>query len=98
MRRFQRAGEPEFLASVWEGWGLEWEQRHAANASTAFNWHQIEGERVNQKLLPLLKAQTQDHCSFCDNFPVSPPSNCRSESVKMTYSPRALRWSFSKTV
>ena len=29
---------------------------------------------VNQKLLPLLKAQTQDHCSFCDNYPVSPPS------------------------
>ena len=34
----------------------------------------MEGERVNQKLLPQLKALTQDHCSFCDNYPVSPPS------------------------
>ena len=95
MRRFQRASEPEFLASVWEAWGLEWEQRHAANASTAFNWHQIEGERVNQKLLPLLKAQTQDHCSFCDNFPVSPPSIDTIEHFrpKAHYPREAYRWS-----
>ncbi|MFM2197357.1 MAG: hypothetical protein RLZZ505_789 [Verrucomicrobiota bacterium] len=74
MRKFQRAAEPDFLTNRWEKWGLEWEERHAENPRASFHWHQFDGEQVNQKLLPLLKSQTQDHCSFCDNFPVSPPS------------------------
>lgn len=74
MRRFVRSAEPAFLAARWEEWGLEWEHRRQTNAGAQFHWHQVEGESVNHKLLPLLKAQTQDHCSFCDNFPVSPPS------------------------
>jgi len=74
MRKFTRAGEPDFLANKWEQWGLEWEQRRKENPSANFHWHQIDGERVNQKLLPILKEQTQDHCSFCDAFPVAPPS------------------------
>lgn len=74
MRRFVRSAEPAFLAARWEEWGLEWEQRRHANAGAQFHWDQVERESVNHKLLPLLKAQTQDHCSFCDNFPVSPPS------------------------
>src|SRR6266478_7928984 len=74
MRQFERAPAPPFLAENWENWGLEWEERHATNPGTAFNWHQVDGEPVNQKLLVGLKTQTQSHCSFCDNFPVSPPS------------------------
>jgi uncharacterized protein (TIGR02646 family) len=74
MRKFQRAAEPAFLAANWEAWGIAWEQRHAADPKARFHWHQMDNESVNQKLLPLLKGQTQDHCSFCDNFPVSPPS------------------------
>lgn len=94
MRRFQRAAEPDFLLGVWETWGLEWEQRHAANPGAAFNWRKIGGERVNQKLLPHLKAQTQDHCSFCDNFPVSPPSLDTIEHFrpKSLYPRDAYRW------
>jgi uncharacterized protein (TIGR02646 family) len=74
MRKFTRDEEPEFLAGKWEAWGLEWEQRRKANPSAVFHWHELNGEKVNQKLLPLLKKQTQDHCSFCDAFPVAPPS------------------------
>ena len=74
MRKFQRGAEPAFLTAKWEEWGLGWEQRHQANPGAKFHWHEVDGESVNHKLLPLLKAQTQDHCSFCDNFPVSPPS------------------------
>ena len=94
MRKFQRAAEPEFLAAVWEKWGLEWERRRAANANAAFHWHQVDGERVNQKLLPTLKAQSQDHCSFCDNFPVSPPSIDTIEHFrpKALYPREAYRW------
>jgi uncharacterized protein (TIGR02646 family) len=74
MRRFQRLPEPEFLTAIWEKWGLEWEERRQKNPKAQFHWHQLGNEPVNQKLMPTLKAQTQNHCSFCDNFPVSPPS------------------------
>lgn len=74
MRRFNRLPEPEFLRGVWEIWGEEWETRKANNPKASFSWRQVDGEAVNHKLLPDLKTQTQDHCSFCDNYPVSPPS------------------------
>ena len=74
MRKFERAAQPDFLADKWEGWGLEWEQRRNEKPAAQFYWHEIDGEKVNQKLLPSLKRQTQDHCSFCDAFPVAPPS------------------------
>jgi uncharacterized protein (TIGR02646 family) len=72
MRKLLRAAEPAFLSPRWEKWGKEWTERQARRQP--FYWHEIDGEPVNRTLLPLLKAQTQDHCSFCDNFPVSPPS------------------------
>ena len=74
MRKFTRADPPAFLADKWEPWGLAWEQRRTANPAAQFHWHEIDGEGVNQKLLPLLKGQIQNHCSFCDAFPVAPPS------------------------
>ncbi|MCP5528492.1 MAG: TIGR02646 family protein [Verrucomicrobiales bacterium] len=73
MRKFRREAAPEFLAGRWEAWGREWEERQRKGGS--FHWHQVDGEMVNQRLLPGLRAQTQDHCSFCDAFPVSPPSD-----------------------
>jgi uncharacterized protein (TIGR02646 family) len=73
MRKFSRAGEPEFLAGKWESWGTEFEENRARSPGYQFHWHQLGGEPVNHKLLPLLKAQTQDHCSFCDAYPVAPP-------------------------
>jgi uncharacterized protein (TIGR02646 family) len=74
MRRFQRLPAPQFLTERWEQWGREWEQRRRENASAAFHWHRLDDEAVNDKLLGPLMAQVQDHCSFCDNFPVCPPS------------------------
>jgi len=74
MRKFQRAPAPQFIAEKWQQWGAEWKQRRAANPGAAFHWHSHGGLPVNQKLLPFLKSQVQDHCSFCDNYPVSPPS------------------------
>lgn len=74
MRKFNRVEPPPFLAEKWEEWGEDWKARREANSSATFHWHIIDGEPVNQKLLPTLKAQVQQHCSFCDAFPVSPPS------------------------
>ncbi len=72
MRKFQRGEEPPFLAVKWQEWGEDWERRQAQRGT--FHWHQHEGVAVNQLLLIPLKEQTQAHCSFCDAFPVSPPS------------------------
>jgi uncharacterized protein (TIGR02646 family) len=74
MRKFKRAPAPEFLLEKWESWGKKWAQRRAANPAASFHWHSVENELVNLKLRPLLKAQVSDHCSFCDNYPISPPS------------------------
>lgn len=94
MRKFVRLGEPDFLADKWEKWGIEWEKRRNENPAASFHWHQIDGERVNQKLLSRLKAQTQDHCSFCDAFPVSPPSIDTIEHFrpKTKFPKDAYRW------
>jgi uncharacterized protein (TIGR02646 family) len=92
MRRFDRLPEPEFLTDKWEAWGLEWERR--SSEGQAFYWHQVDGEPVNRRLMPFLKTQTQDHCSFCDNYPVSPPSLDTIEHFKpkSKYPREAYKW------
>ncbi|MGB0932044.1 MAG: hypothetical protein ACPGVB_14765 [Chitinophagales bacterium] len=40
------------------------------NPKFKFQWKQIEGKRVNHKLLPDLKEMTTNHCSFCDGSPM----------------------------
>ncbi len=75
MRRQFRAEPPDFLLNRWQQWGENWEANLKDAAPTGWNWRQVGNVRVNHRLLPLLKAQAQDHCSFCDAFPVSPPSN-----------------------
>ncbi|MGA2659882.1 MAG: hypothetical protein ABSH34_20455 [Verrucomicrobiota bacterium] len=94
MRKFKRAPAPEFLLGKWELWGKEWEQRRAESSTACFHWHRVEGESVNRKLLPVLKAQVQDHCSFCDNYPICPPSYDTVEHFRpKTLFPReAYRW------
>jgi hypothetical protein len=54
----------------------------------------IDAAKVNQKLLPLLKNQTQDHCSFCDAFPVDPPSIPTIEHFrpKTAFPKEAFKW------
>jgi uncharacterized protein (TIGR02646 family) len=75
MRPQCREAAPDFLARNWEAWGLEWELIRQGGKPAAWNWRQHAGEKVNHQLLPPLKQQAREHCSFCDCFPVSPPSN-----------------------
>ena len=74
MRKFTRLEEPAYLAENWEEWGREWESRRVSNTGASWHWHQIDKASVDHMMLPLLREQTQSHCSFCDAFPVSPPS------------------------
>lgn len=70
MRRFKRLDEPEFLAQRWKSRGDDWKRRRDANPRAQFHWHELDRQPVHHLLLPRLKEQTQQHCSFCDNFPV----------------------------
>jgi uncharacterized protein (TIGR02646 family) len=93
MRKLVRAPEPLFLASKCQEWGEDWRQRQANGQP--FYWHHIDGKPVNQQLLPLLREQTQDHCSFCDHFPVDPPSIATIEHFrpKAMFPLEAFQWS-----
>lgn len=69
MRRFERLPSPQYLTDNWEHWGNRYAQNKLKNAKHIFQWATHEGQKVNQKLLPLLTEQTQLHCSYCDYSP-----------------------------
>jgi uncharacterized protein (TIGR02646 family) len=94
MRKFQRVNQPEFLVDRWEGWGAAWERRLLNNPRAKFIWPEFKGKRINKLLLPPLKEQTQDHCSFCHSFPVSPPAIDTIEHFrpKSLFPREAFRW------
>ena len=73
MRPFNRLDAPDFLTDNWETWGNEYAARKLANPSYSFNWKQYQNQPVNQRLLPVLREQTQHHCSYCDAYPPKLP-------------------------
>ena len=75
MRRQLRGPTPAFLENQWEQWGLEWESRRASDTAARWNGRSVNGSKVHEELISPLREQAQHHCSFCDAFPVSPPSN-----------------------
>jgi uncharacterized protein (TIGR02646 family) len=40
-----------------------------------FQWYRHDNHPVNQLLAPVLSQQTQDHCSYCDAFPLGLADN-----------------------
>lgn len=75
MKKFERATAPDFLLKHYKKWGRSFARRRTENSSAEFSWPKIGGSRLNQLLLPELKAMTQSHCSFCDAFPVETVSS-----------------------
>lgn len=72
MRKLSRKPAPVVLERFGREWQRKWTEANARGKD--FRWPIVDSESLNRKLLPVLKEQTQDHCSFCDSFPVSPPS------------------------
>ena len=70
MMKINRSPVPDWLRDNWEQWGQEYVEKLQQNPRYQFNWKQIQGEKVNHKLLPLLSEMTNHHCSFCDSFPL----------------------------
>ena len=70
MRRFARGSAPGFLSSKWRAWGIRFKNNRTKSPAFKFQWPAHQGAKVNSLLEPFLKVQTDDHCSYCDNFPV----------------------------
>ncbi|MEI7583816.1 HNH endonuclease [Runella sp.] len=78
MRKLIRTESPEVLTKIdevkgktrWQVYGELYAQNRAKKPSFEFQWPQIEGKKLNQHLLPKLMAMTDDHCSYCDGFPL----------------------------
>lgn len=64
MMKIIRSHAPQFLADNWEDWGENYQ-----NGGVNFTW-KIDGTNVRDEILPLLRTMTNDHCSYCDGFPM----------------------------
>lgn len=52
-------------------WGLQYrDKRNNTALSNTFQWAKYKGQRVNQIIEDDLKNMTQNHCAFCDIFPL----------------------------
>lgn len=70
MRRFIRGECPDFLRTRWRGWGNRYRNNRQRNPGFSFQWPTYNSQTINIILEPLLAKLTNDHCSFCDNFPI----------------------------
>lgn len=70
MRKFTRIEAPDFLNKKWEKWGKRYKKNREINSSFSFQWPTHKGQKINTILEPFLAKQTENHCSYCDNFPI----------------------------
>ena len=70
MRKFIRGESPVFLRTRWRAWGNRYRNNRQRHGGFPFQWPVYQGQAINIILEPLLAQLTNDHCSFCDNFPI----------------------------
>lgn len=82
MMKIQRLPAPHFLKERYKNWGRRYKARRDKSANAVFFWNIFNGQRINHLLLPVLMQMTQDHCSFCDGFPIETVSSDSIEHFK----------------
>ncbi len=70
MQKFVRTECPAILAEKWQKWGETYAKNRERDPGFVFQWPQIEGQKLNQVLLPELQKMTRQHCSYCDGYPL----------------------------
>ncbi len=70
MKKFERTDTPDFLKDKWVSFGNLYAKNRIKKPNFKFYWNQINKKSLNHHLLPLLKAMTDNHCSYCDGFPL----------------------------
>lgn len=70
MRKFQRPATPQALVERGAQWTATFVARRAADAGAKFAWPQYNTVPLNQILSPILLSATDQHCAYCDKFPL----------------------------
>ena len=94
MRSQKRGAEPGVLAKDKKRWTAAWVKRRKKNQAADFIWPTSGGKKLNHLLRPHLATLTQEHCSFCDSFPIEPPGKETIEHFrpKSGYEKHAYQW------
>jgi len=70
MKRFDRTSPPLWLDKKWEIWGMDWKNKYDKNRkANEFIWRKYKGFGYDD-LIEKLGEMTQNHCSFCDAYPM----------------------------
>jgi uncharacterized protein (TIGR02646 family) len=71
MQQYNRPETIQVLAANKQKWTSAWVARKNANNSAKFFWPVIEGEPLNRLLCKQLLAASDQHCAYCDSFPMN---------------------------
>ena len=96
MRKQTRPTEPQVLQENAATWNSEWSHKVRVEKKTSkdFNWRQRKKQSVRDLILPALRSMNQEHCSFCDAFPLQGQSLEPIEHFKpkITFPEEAYSW------
>lgn len=70
MRKFTRRAAPPLIDKYAVEIGAKYAARRATEPNYSFQWPTREKQKMNHAALPDLLAQTGNHCSYCDKFPL----------------------------
>lgn len=69
MERIERTDAPGWLVETWRDWGKEWAEKLNNNKKASFTWHR-HNKKGRKELEKALCSMTDNHCSFCDSYPM----------------------------
>lgn len=70
MRKQVRPSSPQVLSDNAAKWNEQWINKRKQNPKAPFHWYSVDGKNARQWILPALRKMNQEHCSFCDRFPM----------------------------
>lgn len=100
MMPFVRGEVPEPLASNGPTWAQDWhgrreKARQNGERLPTFDWPRWRNQKVNILLMPELLVLTEEHCAFCDGYPLDGNGKPTIEHFKpkSTFPLEAFAWS-----
>lgn len=70
MRQLARLTQPKELEDNWVRWSKRYSKTKTVNSSHVFRWATINKVRINSLLVPILLRMSNNHCHYCDKFPL----------------------------
>ncbi len=70
MMKFDRPPQPAILQENYKQWGRAQQNKRTDTPSAAFVWRTHRGTRVSELIRDTLNVVAQDHCAFCDGYPL----------------------------